>query len=150
MTIPEQITAGFEQVKNYLTNSASANTTAELNTAKAALETATNRISELTTAQASLATQLTERDATIATLTQAKTDLEATLANPESEIEKRASAKALAITAKLGVAPVKEETTTTPGNAPANNLAEQFAAITDPAERTAFYRANKTELLKLR
>lgn len=57
---------------------------------------------------------------------------------------KTAEAKAAEICASVGVDPVQ---VTPGGDAKQANLIEQFNAITDPAKKTAFFRAHRAELI---
>lgn len=77
----------------------------------------------------------------ITSLTKERDDFRATIDKPEGEIEKRASAKATEIAASMGVKPINgelEKPTVDPAD-----ISAQLAAITDPVQRTEFFRKNE-------
>jgi chromosome segregation ATPase len=131
---------------------------AEAANAKTALETNNSEIAaqlekvqgELTAANTSLAARTTELSSAKASLLAAQaevTTLKATIADPKGEIEKRASAKALEITAGQGQPPVGVTSTSSPGATSSGDaLLAQLQGITNPVERVEFYRKNKAAI----
>lgn len=66
------------------------------------------------------------------------------LADPKGEIEARASAKALEIAAAQGAAPISAGRAEGPAGGDA--LSAQLDAITDPTQRTLFFRKNQAAI----
>lgn len=84
-----------------------------------------------------LASDLATARQTIESVTNRNKDLEA----QEQDLEKRAATRAAEIVAETGnQAPVNVTAAAEPQTPKAPDIAEQFAAITDPAEQTAFWR----------
>ena len=84
-----------------------------------------------------LASDLATARQTIESVTSRNKDLEA----HEQDLEKRAAARAAEIVAETGnQAPANVTASVEPQAPKAPSIAEQFAAITDPAEQTAFWR----------
>lgn len=107
---------------------------------------------ELTNTRQTVTTLTTERDmarSEVARLTgeleKSKADHSAALEAKEKDVERRAHAKAGEIARQQGVHAVTEEK---PGAARAagTDLVAQLDGITDPVERTKFYRANKAAI----
>jgi septal ring factor EnvC (AmiA/AmiB activator) len=132
------------------------NLTAEsdLTKARADLASKTSELeqsnAQVVTLTADLAARTTELASTKATLIAAQsevTTLKATIADPKGEIEKRASAKALEITAGQGQPPVGVTAASSPGATSSGDaLIAQMEAINHPAERVEFYRKNKAAI----
>ena len=84
-----------------------------------------------------LASDLATARQTIESVTNRNKDLEA----HEQDLEKRAAARAAEIVAETGnQAPANVTASVEPQAPKASSIAEQFSAITDPAEQTAFWR----------
>jgi len=79
-----------------------------------------------------------------------KTELKAlqdTINSPDGEIETRSAAKAQHIAAGQGIPPLRQNADK---SANKGDLAAQLAAITDPIQRTLFFRKNKAEIRSAR
>lgn len=129
---------------------------AELATAKAEAKTATDNADEVVKNAEAVATELAQVKSDLATAkttissltaraetaeTEAK-EAKAKIANPSEQIKNRASQEALNITASQGQPPVAAGSATEQPGGSADILA-QYAAIKDPAAKTAWYRKNK-------
>jgi hypothetical protein len=111
------------------------------------LEQSNAQVVTLTTDLAARTTELASTKATLIAAQAEVTTLKATIADPKGEIEKRASAKALEITAGQGQPPVGVTSTTAPGATSSGDaLVAQLQGITNPVERVEFYRKNKAAI----
>lgn len=92
------------------------------------------------------AAELAEETAKVTALTVENAALRKAQTEFEAKVESAAVAKAAAITGSTGTrAPIDSK----PGAAAAEQLANQWAAITDPIEKSRFFQANKAALITL-
>lgn len=85
------------------------------------------------------------KDAEIVTLKAAAVEHGKALVALEADVDKRAGIKGAAIAAGRGLkVPIKDEKAAGAGG---ETIHQQFAAITDPAERSKFYQEHRKELL---
>ena len=103
--------------------------------------TASNFEVQIKQAQSDLATA----KQTIGTLTAERDSFKAIVESPEGEIEKRASAKATDLAAKMGVPPLPADKADL-SNQSSGDIAAQFAAMKPGPERTAFFNKHKSKL----
>lgn len=113
----------------------------ELTQTKADLATAKQTISTL---EASVQT----KDAEITTLKGEVKAKQEIIDKPDGEIQRQANIKAQSIVASSGHVAAKEEKKNGDSKNGGQTLSEQFAAITDPQKRTAFWREHGADILK--
>ena len=115
------------------------------------LKSAGDRLEKAQKEAVKLSASLKDKDAAIESLQADKSALEKSQKELQAQIDKlkseakTAEAKAAQICASVGVEPVKAAPKAEAGAA---SLLEQFKAIKNPAEQTAFWRKHKNELIK--
>jgi len=92
-----------------------------------------------------LKAELDDANLKIAQLEKDRDQLKADLEAEKKSVDKKASSKALEITAGQGQAPIKPGTAN-PATAGGGDIIAQLNSIEDPTERTVFYRKNKAAI----